>query len=292
MVLCPERRFLGLRTDLLTSTEECSLLRASRLVVVFLISGRDSGRLPGVLLLGRILDVFDSPGFLPVILILRPVRVLPAIEAFWVSLRVLVAMSPTLFRLPVTMVLPIRDVLGVFVRPPCGFFGFSFLIATAGFGLIKGFAMRSVLTVPIILLALCFGFFTGEIAALLEELLPVTAVGVFFGLTVRPVFDFGGFVITARRDIVVLVWPVFGLVICLRLGCEGVVIVRVLIFLAGWGELGLGWDLTFLAGGGELGLGWDLIFLAGGGELGLGWDLTFLAGGGELDLWRCGAGRL
>ena len=219
----------------------------------------------------RVLDILDSLGFLPVILILRPVRVLLAIETFCGSLRVLVfvAMLFILFRPSAMMVPLIRDVLSVFARPGCAFFGFSFLIATAGFGLIKGFAMRSVLTVPITLLPLCFGFFTGETAAILEELLPVTAVGVFFGLTVRPGFDFGGFVTTVRRDIVVLVWPVFGLGICLCLGCEGVAD-RVLTFAAGGGELGLGWDLIFLAGGGELGLGWDLIFLAGGGELGLG----------------------
>jgi len=242
VLLCPERRFLGLRTDLFTSTEECSLLRASRLVVVFLIRWRDSGRLEGVLLLVRILDILDSLGFLPVILILRPVRVLLAIETFCGSLRVLVfvAILSILFR-PLAMMVPlIRDTLLAFVRPPCCSFGFSFLIVTAGFGLIKGFAVRPVLTVLIILLALCFGFFAGETTVLPEDLLLTTTVEVFFGLTVRPGFDFGGFVTTARLGVVILVRTVIGFDICLRLGCEGVVTDRVLTFVAAGGELGLG----------------------------------------------------
>ena len=209
-------------------------------------------------MLVRVLDILDSLGFLPVILILRPVRVLLAIEVFWGSLRVLVfvAMLATLFR-PLAMMVPlIRDTLSAFFRPPCCSFGFSFLIATTGFGLVKGFAMRLVLTVLIILLALCFGFFAGETTALLEELLLTTTVEAFFGLTVRPGFGFGDFVIAAARLVlVVLVRTVIGFDICLRLGCEGVVTDRVLTFVAAGGELGLGWDLTFLAGGGELGLG-------------------------------------
>ena len=210
VVLCPERRFLGLRTEVLTRTEECSLLRAWRLVVVVLIRWRNLGRLEDVLLPIRVLDILDSPGFLPVILIFRFVRILLAIGVFLGSFLVLfpATMLPTLFRLPVTtgffgflvrvifgaatgsflstMVSRIRGVLAVFVRPTCGFFGFSFLTLTAGFG-------------------------------------------------------FGGFATTATRlGVDILVRLVLGFDICLRLGCEGAVIVRVLIFVTGWGELGLG----------------------------------------------------
>jgi hypothetical protein len=155
VVLCLERRCLELRTEVLTRTEECSLLRAWRLVVVFLIRRRDPGRLEDSLLPVRVLDILDSPGFLPVILIFRFVRILLAIGAFWGSFLVLfpAAMLPTLFRLPVmtvfpgflvrvivraatgsflfTMVSPVRGVLAVFVRPICGFFGFGGLATTA-----------------------------------------------------------------------------------------------------------------------------------------------------------------
>jgi len=83
------------------------------------------------------------------------------------------------------MFLLTRDVLAVLVRLPCFFFDFLFFVATTDFGLLEGFAVRSVLVERT---ALCLGSF-------LEEVFLLTIAEVFFGLTVRFVF----FLVIERR---------------------------------------------------------------------------------------------
>ena len=109
MVLCLAPRRLDLRTDLLTRTEDCSLSRIWRVVVTFLVRLRDSGRLVLTLSPVRILDVSGSLRSILVIVRFRLVRILPAIGAFGVSLRVLVLVTvlSTLSRPPVTMVVSV-----------------------------------------------------------------------------------------------------------------------------------------------------------------------------------------
>jgi len=94
-----------------------------------------------------------------------------------------------------TMVLLTREVLAVLVRPPCFFFGFLFLVVTAGVGLFKGFVIRPVLTE---LTVLCLVFFLEGTEVLLEVLILLTTGEVFLGLTVRLDFALGRFVTTVR----------------------------------------------------------------------------------------------
>jgi hypothetical protein len=94
------------------------------------------------------------------------------------------------------MVLLIREALALLVRPPCFLFVVLLLTVIIDFGLLRDFAIRSVLTGLIVRPTHCFGLFVEEVTVLIGVLILLTAGDLFLELTILLDFAFGCFVTT------------------------------------------------------------------------------------------------